>query len=41
MLVDCLATADTDEERAKCRERFQNGMKICKEARKICNEACG
>lgn len=40
ILVDCLVTADTDAKKAQCQSRFERGMKLCKEAREICLQAC-
>ena len=41
ILIECLAEAgDDNEKKKKCKERFNRCMKLCKEAREICNEAC-
>jgi len=40
VLFDGLATAKTDEEKEKCKERFNRCMQLCKDARQACLQAC-
>jgi len=40
VLMDCLATSPTDEEKQRCKERFKKCMELCKEARQTCLEVC-
>ena len=40
VLLDCLATASSEEEREQCRTRFKKCMELCKEARQACLETC-
>lgn len=41
VLVDCLASARSEEEKTTCRERFARCMAVCKEARELCLRECG
>jgi len=41
ILADCMMTAESDDAKKQCKDRFRRGVHAAREARDVCISVCG